>query len=160
MLYGILVQHFANLAGQAPLPIAHLEALTKQLLELTAEVPFYAATVARARLTRLHQRLDSALSDPVSCPTYLALDMLHLLAAEFECLTQHTGPPSPFLEDLTGSPGTCLQPPYLHDHHACPLSGPAVMTLRSAAPPGSGPPQDVGPLKEEAMHHAMFTVGA
>ena len=65
VLYGILVQHFANLAGQGPLPIAHLEALAKQLLDLTAEVPFYAATVARARLSRLQERLDSALSDPV-----------------------------------------------------------------------------------------------
>ena len=69
VLYGILVQHFANLAGQAPLPIAHLEALTKQLLDLTAEVPFYAATVARARLSRLQERLDSALSDPVRPPS-------------------------------------------------------------------------------------------
>ena len=66
VLYGILVQHFASLAGQAPLPTAHLEALAAQLLDLTAEVPFYAATVARARLSRLQERLASALSDAVS----------------------------------------------------------------------------------------------
>ena len=73
VLYGILVQHFAILAGQAPLPIAHLEALTKQLLDLTAEVPFYAATVARARLSRLQERLESALSDPVSLPCRVSI---------------------------------------------------------------------------------------
>ena len=62
------MQHFARLAGQAPLPIAHLDALAAQLLDLTAEVPFYAATVARARLSRLQERLDAALSDSVSAP--------------------------------------------------------------------------------------------
>ena len=66
VLYGILVQHFASLAGQVPLPTAHLVALAAQLLDLTAEVPFYAATVARARLSRLQERLTSALSDTVS----------------------------------------------------------------------------------------------
>ncbi len=66
VLYGILVQHFASLAGQASLPTAHLDALAAQLLDLTAEVPFYAATVARARLSRLQERLTSALSGMVS----------------------------------------------------------------------------------------------
>ncbi len=65
MLYGILVQHFASLAGGRPLPLAHLDALTRHILDLTPEVPFYAATVARARLTRLQQRLGTALTDPV-----------------------------------------------------------------------------------------------
>ena len=62
------MQHFAELAGQAPLPVAHLDALAAQLLELTAEVPFYAATVARARLSRLQERMAAALSDSVSSP--------------------------------------------------------------------------------------------
>lgn len=66
VLYGILVQHFADLAGQAPLPMAHLDALTGQLLDLTGEVPFYAATVARARLSRVQERLSTVLSDSVS----------------------------------------------------------------------------------------------
>ncbi len=66
VFYGILVQHFAMLAGAVPLPMAHLDVLTVHLLELTSDVPFYAATVARARLARLQQRLAAALTNPVS----------------------------------------------------------------------------------------------
>lgn len=45
----MLVQHFAKLAGETPLPLDHLNAMVPLLLPMTAEVPFYAATVARAR---------------------------------------------------------------------------------------------------------------
>jgi hypothetical protein len=38
MLYGILVQHFATLAGQSPLRLDHLDALTHVLAPATAEV--------------------------------------------------------------------------------------------------------------------------
>lgn len=65
VFYGILVQHFALLAGHQPVPVAHLDVLTQTLLQLTPEVPFYAATVARTRLDKLHQRLAAALSDPL-----------------------------------------------------------------------------------------------
>ena len=54
------------LAGSVPLPMEHLDALTVRLLDITGEVPFYAATVARARLSRLQQRLATALTNPVS----------------------------------------------------------------------------------------------
>ena len=60
VLYGILVQHFANLSGASPVPAAHLDAMIPPLLLMTSEVPFYAATVARARLTRLNDRLTAA----------------------------------------------------------------------------------------------------
>jgi len=53
------------LAGQQPVPSAHLDVLTQSLLQLTPEVPFYAATVARTRIDKLHQRLSAALSDPL-----------------------------------------------------------------------------------------------
>jgi hypothetical protein len=49
LFYGILVQHFALLAGEDPLPLGHLDALAPILLGMTGEVPFYAATVARTR---------------------------------------------------------------------------------------------------------------
>lgn len=65
VFYGILVQHFAMLAGQQPVPSAHLDVLTQSLLQLTPEVPFYAATVARTRIDKLQQRLSAALSDPL-----------------------------------------------------------------------------------------------
>ncbi len=62
VFYGILVQHFAILAGTSPLSMQALDVLTVHILELTAEVPYYAATVARARLTRAHKRLSAALT--------------------------------------------------------------------------------------------------
>lgn len=62
VFYGILVQHFANVAGSTPLHMATIDVLTVHLLELTAEVPYYAATVARARLTRAHKRMSAALT--------------------------------------------------------------------------------------------------
>ena len=66
VLYGILVQHFAIRAATVPVPLAELDALTQQLLEMTGEVPLYAATVARARLAKLQERLSSVLQDPSS----------------------------------------------------------------------------------------------
>ena len=62
VFYGILVQHFANLAGSTPLSMEALDVVTVHILELTGEVPYYAATVARARLTRAHKRLSAALT--------------------------------------------------------------------------------------------------
>lgn len=64
LLYGFLVQHFVELAGQSPPALAHLDALTPVLVAAAAEVPFYAATLARARLARAQQRLAAALRDP------------------------------------------------------------------------------------------------
>eukprot|EP00877_Chromochloris_zofingiensis_P005493 jgi/Chrzof1/14945/Cz09g21210.t1 len=54
------------LAGERPVPKQHLDVLLGILLELTSEVPFYAATVARARITKMHERLSQALADPLS----------------------------------------------------------------------------------------------
>lgn len=67
MFYGILVQHFAALAGELPVPVAHLDATVPLLVQSTSEVPYYAATVARARLARMHERLSASLSgNPIS----------------------------------------------------------------------------------------------
>ena len=39
-----------------------IDVMTVHILELTAEVPYYAATVARARLTRAYKQLSTALA--------------------------------------------------------------------------------------------------
>mmetsp|Transcript_6537 Transcript_6537/g.18229 ORF Transcript_6537/g.18229 Transcript_6537/m.18229 type:complete len:933 (-) Transcript_6537:161-2959(-) len=57
VLYGILVQHFVILAGQSPLPLQQMDVVTSALQKMTTEVPFYAATVARARLEKMQQTL-------------------------------------------------------------------------------------------------------
>ena len=62
VFYGVLVQHFANLAGAVPPPMDALDILTRQLLDLTPVVPLYAATIALARLSKLQERLSASLS--------------------------------------------------------------------------------------------------
>lgn len=66
VFYGILVQHFVMLAGDQPTPVSHLDVLTRVILQLTPEVPFYAATVARTRIEKLHDRLAAHLADPLA----------------------------------------------------------------------------------------------
>ena len=87
LLYGLLVQHFASLAGGTPPPLGHLDALLPHLLQMTAQVPFYAATLARARLVRAQARLAAALKDPLAradaWPAPRTLLLLKLLAALF-----------------------------------------------------------------------------
>ena len=64
VLYGILVQHFANLSGHSPPDLHLLDALTVQILELTPEVPLYAATTALARLKKMQEQLIEATQSP------------------------------------------------------------------------------------------------
>lgn len=64
-VYGIVMQHYASLAHRHPLPSNSLDALLPHILELTAAVPFYAATLARARLQKAHETMVEALADPV-----------------------------------------------------------------------------------------------
>lgn len=79
--YGILTQHFANLASEVPLPIALIDALTVQILELTPEVPLYAATVALARLKRMQEALSHSLKDLGTTPSKDSLSSLILKSA-------------------------------------------------------------------------------
>ena len=87
LLYGILVQHFASLAGAAELPLEHLDALVGHLAELTPQVPFYSATLARARLQRAQERLGECLRDPAlradAWPAPRVLLLLKLFATVF-----------------------------------------------------------------------------
>ncbi|KAL6784842.1 NOP14 [Auxenochlorella protothecoides x Auxenochlorella symbiontica] len=63
--YGQLTQHFASVAAAGGQDVsAALDALLPHLLELTAEVPLYAATLARARLSMWSARLGRRLADP------------------------------------------------------------------------------------------------
>jgi nucleolar protein 14 len=68
LLYGCAAQHFAALAAASPPPLDALGALLPHLAELTPQVPFYAATAARARLVRAHARLAGALRAPGAAP--------------------------------------------------------------------------------------------
>lgn len=65
VFYGCLMQHFVTLAAATPPEMAHLDALVPHIFALTSHVPFYAATLARTRLTKAHKQLAQRLRDPV-----------------------------------------------------------------------------------------------
>lgn len=60
-----------------------LDVLTVQILELTPEVPLYAATVSLARLKRMQESLaqNPGTSLPTEAPCPPCVSMLHLLSA-------------------------------------------------------------------------------
>jgi nucleolar protein 14 len=86
-LYGVVAQHFSTLAAARPPALAHLDTLVPHLLELTPVVPFYAATLARARLVRAQAALAQRLRDPLlraaAWPPARTLLLLKLLATLF-----------------------------------------------------------------------------
>ncbi|QDZ25907.1 nucleolar protein 14 [Chloropicon primus] len=55
--YGILLQFFVNQCKACPLPRELLNVVVPEIHTVTSEVPLYASTVARARLSQMHKRL-------------------------------------------------------------------------------------------------------
>ena len=61
MLLGLLLQRFETLCGKDNLPVADLNVITKHISEIATQVPFYAATAAKARIEKMGKRLQKAL---------------------------------------------------------------------------------------------------
>ena len=88
IFYGILMQHFIKLSARRPIDMSHLDALASALMTIAAEVPFFAATVARAQLQKLHEILSNAFADPLTnmdhgWPSATAFLQLQLFATIF-----------------------------------------------------------------------------
>lgn len=96
MFYGILVQHFANISSSPTKTssaiaehamVDYLNALLPHILEMTPLVPFYAATLARARLLKAHETMVAALADPIqkakAWPVPRTLALLKLFSTVF-----------------------------------------------------------------------------
>ena len=62
VLYSHLVQHFVACMGASPPDVASSDALMRQLAELTPRVPFYAASVFRAWISQMNERLVADLA--------------------------------------------------------------------------------------------------
>ena len=60
-LLGLLLQRFETLCGYEELPVADLNVITKHISEIATQVPFYAATAAKARIEKMGKRLQKAL---------------------------------------------------------------------------------------------------
>ena len=82
--FGVLVVHFERLAQQSPMPSAHLDAMVPHLLALSREVPYYAATVARARLSKMQASVaESQQRGVFEWPPSRTLSLLRLFALIF-----------------------------------------------------------------------------
>lgn len=85
-LYAFMMQHFAELAGERPLPRASLHGLACELAATTQQVPLYAATLARARLAAMHEHFESCLHSPECGPMHLKV--LRALLSNLTSVTQ------------------------------------------------------------------------
>jgi len=83
-LLGLLLQRFEVLAGETPLPMDHLDVLSRHIVDLSAQVPFFAATAVKARVEKMSSRLRQALRDgETGWPPARTILLLSLFAAIF-----------------------------------------------------------------------------
>ncbi|KAL2542866.1 Nop14-like protein [Abeliophyllum distichum] len=87
VFYGVLLQYFAVLANRKPLNIKLLNLLIKPLMEMSSEIPYFAAICARQRL--LHTRTkfceDAKITGKSSWPSLKTLFLLRLWSLIFPC---------------------------------------------------------------------------
>ena len=84
ILLGLLLQRFETMCGKEQLPVADLNVLTKNISEISTQVPFYAATVAKARIEKMGKRLQKALrSGETGLPPARTILLLGLFADIF-----------------------------------------------------------------------------
>ncbi|XP_027096915.1 uncharacterized protein [Coffea arabica] len=87
VFYGVLLQYFAVLASKKPLNFKLLNLLVKPLMEMSAEIPYFAAICARQRL--LHTRAqfsDNIKTTGKSCwPSLKTIFLLRLWSMVFPC---------------------------------------------------------------------------
>jgi nucleolar protein 14 len=82
--FGVLVVHFERLTQQSPMPSALLDAMVPHLLALSREVPYYAATVARARLSKMQAGVaESQQRGVFEWPPARTLSLLRLFTLMF-----------------------------------------------------------------------------
>ena len=84
ILFGLLLQRFEILAGQSPLPMDHLDVLSSHIIDVSARVPFFAATAVKARVEKMSARLRQALRQgETGWPPSRTILLLSLFAAIF-----------------------------------------------------------------------------
>ena len=64
MFYGVLLQYFAVLANTRPLNIELLDLLVKPLMEMSVEIPYFAAICARQRILRTRTQFCELIKNP------------------------------------------------------------------------------------------------
>ena len=64
VFYGVLLQYFAVLANKKPLNFKLLNFLVKPLMEISVEIPYFAAICARQRILRTRMQFCEAIKNP------------------------------------------------------------------------------------------------
>jgi len=79
------LQHFDSVVGQSPPALAQADALVPHLYEMAKEVPLYAATAARARLSKIQTQAlaTQRQSGCMGWPSVRALLLLRLFTLVF-----------------------------------------------------------------------------
>ncbi|KAG6708692.1 nucleolar protein 14 isoform X1 [Carya illinoinensis] len=87
VFYGMLLQYFAILANKKPLNFELLNLLLKPLMEMSVEIPYFAAICARQRILRVRMQLCEIIKDPEisSWPSSKTLFLLRLWSMIFPC---------------------------------------------------------------------------
>ncbi|PIN20344.1 Nucleolar protein involved in 40S ribosome biogenesis [Handroanthus impetiginosus] len=87
VFYGVLLQYFAVLANKKPLNFKLLNMLVKPLMEMSSEIPYFAAICARQRLLRTRtQFCEDIKNTGKSCwPSLKTLFLLRLWSLIFPC---------------------------------------------------------------------------
>ncbi|KAF4353548.1 hypothetical protein F8388_024353 [Cannabis sativa] len=87
VFYGVLLQYFAVLGNKRPLNIDLLDLLVKPLMEMSVEIPYFAAICARQRILRTRTQFCEIIKNPEnSCwPSSKTLILLRLWSLIFPC---------------------------------------------------------------------------
>ncbi|KAI4357990.1 hypothetical protein L6164_001901 [Bauhinia variegata] len=87
VFYGVLLQYFAVLANKKPLNFELLNMLVKPLIEMSIEIPYFAAICARQRVLRTRTQFVGSIKNPESCfwPSSKTLFLLRLWSMIFPC---------------------------------------------------------------------------
>lgn len=87
IFYAVLLQYFAVSATPRPVNICILNSLVKPLIEMSVEIPFYAAICARMRLEHIRKQFCEIIKipDKSSWPSLKTLLLLRLWTMIFPC---------------------------------------------------------------------------
>ncbi|KAG7589469.1 Nucleolar protein 14 [Arabidopsis suecica] len=87
VFYGVLLQYFAVLTSKKPLNSDLLNMLVKPLIEMSMEIPYFAAICARQRLLKTRAQFCEAIKNPEDgCwPSLKTLFLLRLWSMIFPC---------------------------------------------------------------------------
>ncbi|XP_061340797.1 uncharacterized protein LOC133287248 isoform X2 [Gastrolobium bilobum] len=87
VFYGVLLQYFAVLASKKPLNVELLNMLVKPLIEMSIEIPYFAAICARHRIERTRKQFVESIknSEISGWPSSKTLFLLRLWSMTFPC---------------------------------------------------------------------------